>query len=71
MNCCRPALNHAAPESVLEALMEVADLPEFVFDPARFDSLLEIDPSVAAEKSSFFSASNAVSAASMPLLMAR
>src|SRR5580704_13621233 len=28
-------VDHAAPESMLEALMKVADFPELVFDPAR------------------------------------
>ena len=38
----QPGVDHSAPESMLEALMEVADLPEFVLDPARFHSLLKI-----------------------------
>ena len=35
-------VDHAAPESMLESLVEVADLPELVFDPARFHSPLKI-----------------------------
>ena len=34
-------VEHAGAESVLESLMEVANLPEFVFDPAGLDFRLE------------------------------
>ena len=34
-------MKHAGPETMVEALMEVADLPELVFDPTGFDSLLK------------------------------
>src|SRR5262249_7960662 len=33
-------VNHPTPEAVLEPLMEVANLPEFLFDPAVIDFLL-------------------------------
>src|SRR5438128_1932103 len=36
----KSGMEHSGPESVLEALMEVTDLPEFAFDPACFDFLL-------------------------------
>ena len=60
----------ACSHAVLEALMEVADGPEFLFQPTAFDALLELD-SVAADESSLISAAKAVSAASIPLLIAR
>ena len=33
-------VDHAAPEAMFEALMEVANFPQFVFDPAVFNFLL-------------------------------
>ena len=34
-------MNHAVPETVFESLVEVANFPQFIFDPARFDFLLQ------------------------------
>src|SRR4030088_2499745 len=34
------SMKHAGVESVRESLVHVADFPEFVFDPARFDFFL-------------------------------
>ena len=33
-------VEHSCEKSMLESLMEVADLPEFIFDPAGFDFFL-------------------------------
>src|ERR1700730_2085595 len=35
-------VDHAAPESMLEALMKIADFPEFIFDPAQLPPPLKI-----------------------------
>src|SRR5438445_172617 len=35
-------VEHAGPQAMLEALVEVADLPELFFNPAGFDAALEI-----------------------------
>ena len=37
----QPGVEHARKHAVLESLMQVANFPEFVFDPAGFDFLLE------------------------------
>ncbi len=63
-------VEHACPEAVLESLMEVAHFPQFVFDPAGFDFFLKAAQRLR-RRVVFVSASKAVSAASMPLLIAR
>jgi hypothetical protein len=55
---------------VLKGLMKIADLPKFAFDVALFHALLK-PPSVFAVASPVFNASKIVSAASMPLFIAR
>ena len=32
-------MHYSAPESMLKTLMEVADLPEFIFDPTILDAM--------------------------------
>src|SRR5437773_1148425 len=39
-NLLQTGMQHSPPESVLEALMEVANLPQLIFDPARLDAFL-------------------------------
>src|SRR2546425_12195635 len=41
-NLLQTGMQHSPPESVLEALMEVANLPQLIFDPARLDSFLVV-----------------------------
>ena len=40
-NLLHSGMEHPGKKSVLESLMEVADLPELFFDPAVLDSVLE------------------------------
>src|SRR5689334_4045076 len=38
----KASVNHAAPESLFEALVEVPNLPEFFLDPTALDSILKL-----------------------------